>query len=50
MWNDLVAWPGLRFTSLWNSRETIRTVLSGLTDFDPRARMTVEQALMKVAT
>jgi hypothetical protein len=45
MWNDLVAWPGLRFTALWNHRETVRTVLSGLTDFDPRARMTIEQAL-----
>jgi len=45
MWNDLLDWSGLQFMPIWGHREAIRAVLSGLTDFDPRSRFTVDDAL-----
>lgn len=45
MWNDLLKWPGLHFMPLWHHREMVRKVISGLTDFDPRTRLTIEDAL-----
>ena len=48
MWDDLVDWPGLQFMPVWAHREAIRTVISGLTDFDPRTRMTIESALARL--
>lgn len=45
LWTDLLAWSEFRRTELWTQQETIRRVLNGLTQFDPRARMTAEQAL-----
>jgi len=46
MWNDMLTWSGLQFTPVWSKRETIRAVISGLTDFDPRSRMTIDAALV----
>jgi len=48
MWNDLVAWSGLQFMPVWAHRDAIRTVISGLTDFDPRSRFTIEHALARL--
>lgn len=45
LWNDLLPMPGLRNTALWSERDRIRQVLSGLTDFDYRTRMSVHRAL-----
>jgi hypothetical protein len=48
MWNDLVEWSGLQFMPVWAHRDVIRAVISGLTDFDPRSRFTVEGALARL--
>jgi hypothetical protein len=48
MWNDLIKWPGLQFMPVWESREKVRAVLSGLTDFDPRTRLSIEEALARL--
>jgi serine/threonine protein kinase len=48
MWNDLVAWSGLQFMPVWGHRDTIQAIISGLTDFDPRSRMTVDAALARL--
>jgi hypothetical protein len=45
IWSDLLAWPGFRQTALWSERDKIREVMGGLTRFDPRQRLTAEQAL-----
>ncbi len=45
MWNELLEWSGFRATRLWEQRDKIRQVLSGLTDFDYATRMTAKQAL-----
>jgi hypothetical protein len=45
LWDDLLAWPGLARTSLWERRNIIRRVLGGLTDFDPVTRMEPAEAL-----
>lgn len=45
MWNDLLDWSGLQFMPVWAHREAIRAVISGLTDFDPRSRWTIHDAL-----
>jgi hypothetical protein len=45
MWMDLLAWPGARTTRLWENRDLIRKVLSGLTDFDCMTRMSAREAL-----
>jgi serine/threonine protein kinase len=48
MWNDLVTWSGLQFMPVWAHRDAIRTIIAGLTDFDPRSRFTVEEALARL--
>jgi len=45
LWNDLLAWSGFQQTSLWRARDTVRRVLGGLTEFDPRRRWSARQAL-----
>lgn len=45
LWQDLLAWSGFRQTELWSQRDLMRRVLGGLTQFNPRARWTAEQAL-----
>lgn len=45
LWDDLLAWSGFQQTSLWQRRDLVRRVLSGLTDFDPRTRWSAEKAL-----
>ena len=45
MWNELLVWPGFRATRLWENRDLIRKVLSGLTDFDCTTRMSARGAL-----
>lgn len=45
LWMDLMAYPARTQTAAWQHRDTVRSVLSGLTDFDPRARWTAQQAL-----
>lgn len=45
LWDDLLAWSGFRATPLWGHRDKIRQVLSGMTDFDYKTRMTAKQAL-----
>ena len=44
-WNDLLSIPAFRTTPLYKERETIREVLGGLTDFDPKTRLSVSDAL-----
>jgi hypothetical protein len=44
-WDDLLQWPSFVNTELWTQRELVRKVLGGLTDFDPRTRLTVGAAL-----
>jgi len=46
LWEDLLGWPAFMQTSLYRDRELIRAVLSGLTEFDPRSRLTVQSALL----
>jgi len=48
MWDDLLDWSGLQFMPVWGHREAISAVLSGLTDFDPRSRMTIDAALARL--
>ena len=48
MWDDLLDWSGLQFMPVWTHREAISAVLSGLTDFDPRSRMTIDAALARL--
>jgi hypothetical protein len=45
MWRDILEWPGFRNTDLWQDRDIIRRVLSGLTDFDYSTRMSAREAL-----
>jgi hypothetical protein len=48
MWHDLLDWPGLQFMPVWAHRDSIQAVISGLTDFDPRSRMTIDAALARL--
>ena len=46
LWDDLLQWDGFESTALYqDERELCRKVLAGLTDFDPRTRLTVQAAL-----
>ncbi len=45
LWDDLTVWKPFSQTALWTRRDTVRRVLAGLTDFDPRTRWTARQAL-----
>jgi len=45
LWQDLLIGSGFRETPLWEQREEIRRVGGGLTRFDPRERITAQQAL-----
>ncbi len=46
MWNDMLEWGRFMDTELYRrDRDVIRRVLGGLTDFNPRNRMTIEIAL-----
>jgi serine/threonine protein kinase len=44
-WEDLLAWPGLRSSAIWADRDILRQVLGGMTNFDPRDRMSPRIAL-----
>jgi hypothetical protein len=48
LWYDLLVWSEFRNTPLWNQREEIRRVLNGLTQFDPRDRITAAHALAEL--
>jgi hypothetical protein len=48
LWQDLLVWSGFRETGLWSQREEIRRVIGGLTQFDPRDRITASQALAEL--
>lgn len=46
LWQKLLAWPPFMLSSLYLQDYTlIRTVLGGMTDFDPRTRFSIEKAL-----
>ena len=47
LWDDLLhsTSPAYAESAAYKERDVIRTVCSGLTDFDPRTRLTVRQAL-----
>lgn len=45
LWEDLLAWGPFVKTNVYAERELIRKVLGGLTDFDPRTRLTMGAAL-----
>lgn len=45
LWDDLTVWSGFQQTPLWMRRDTVRRVLGGLTDFNPKTRWTARQAL-----
>lgn len=45
LWDDMLRWPLFVKTDLYKERELIRKVLGGLTDFDPRTRLTYADAL-----
>jgi len=44
-WNDMLQWLPFSQTKAYEERELFRKVLGGLTDFDPRTRLTVGEAL-----
>jgi hypothetical protein len=48
LWVDLLAWSDINKTPLWDQRDEIRRVLNGLTQFDPRDRITAAQALAEL--
>ena len=45
LWDDMLRWTGFMDTPLYEERHLIRKVLHGMTEFDPRNRLTVGQAL-----
>lgn len=45
LWDDMLKWSSFVQTSLYSERDVIRKVLGGLTDFDPRTRWGMEDAL-----
>jgi len=45
LWDDMLVWSGLQQTTLWQYRDGVRQVLSGLTEFDPRRRWSARKAL-----
>ncbi len=45
VWSDLLTWPGFWESDLYRQRDRILTVISGLTEFDPRRRWSPAQAL-----
>jgi serine/threonine protein kinase len=46
LWDDLLRSPGFTSTELYGKRDLVRSVIGGLTDFDPRARLSVAAALL----
>ncbi len=48
LWVDLLVWSDINKTPLWGQRDEIRRVLNGLTQFDPRDRITAAQALAEL--
>lgn len=44
-WNELLRWPGVLKHPIAKQYSTIRSVIGGLLQFDPRDRLTVEAAL-----
>ena len=46
LWDDLLQWSGFMLTDIWSTRDVIRRALGGLTDFDPRSRLTATEALL----
>ena len=50
LWEDMLAWAPFVHTHIYKEeRELIRKVLGGLTDFDPRTRLTTAEALRILA-
>jgi hypothetical protein len=45
LWDDLLQWAPFMQSSVYGKRDLVRSVLGGLTDFDPRQRMTFAAAL-----
>jgi len=45
LWQDLLVWSGFRATALWQQRDLVRSVLGGMTEFDPAARWSAARAL-----
>lgn len=45
LWSDLLKWTPFLQTPLYGERDLIRRVMGGLTDFDPRTRFSLEDAL-----
>jgi serine/threonine protein kinase len=45
-WSYLLLWPQISTTALWNERERIRRVIGGLTEFNPKKRLTPREALL----
>jgi hypothetical protein len=45
LWSDLLKWTPFMQTPLYGERDLIRKILGGLTDFDPRTRFSLEEAL-----
>lgn len=45
LWDDLLRWSPITQTGLYGERTLIRKVLGGLTDFDPKTRLSVGAAL-----
>jgi hypothetical protein len=48
LWDDLLQNPMFVQTKLYGERDLLRSVMGGLTDFDPRARLTVAAALRRL--
>lgn len=46
LWVDLLRSPSVTSTALYAKRDLVRSVIGGLTDFDPRARLSVAAALL----
>jgi len=48
LWDDLLRSPSFMSTALYAKRDLVRSVISGLTEFDPRARLSVAAALLRL--
>ena len=49
LWYALMQWSPIRDTALYENREIVRKVLGGLTEFDPRKRLSVGDALRLIS-
>jgi serine/threonine protein kinase len=45
-WFYLVSWPTVSETAVWEKRDVVRRIIGGLTDFNPKKRLSAREALL----